>query len=89
MVAPSCPFFHVPLDVQRDQKLDEEFRSWMALAARKLVEIRALADEAASDSPRGWLFQEARAAHDQASITEVRLAMGSAFKREQESPYGR
>lgn len=62
MVAPSCSLLHVPVDIRHEQKLDEELRSWLAFAAQKLDELRALADAAVADKPAGPRFQAARAA---------------------------
>ncbi len=60
LVAPSCPLLHVPVDLAPEQKLDAELRSWLAFAAQKLDEVRALADAASEDAPQGPLFAEAR-----------------------------
>jgi 5-methyltetrahydropteroyltriglutamate--homocysteine methyltransferase len=63
MVAPSCSLLHVPVDLGTETRLDRELRGWMAFAAQKLAELRALAD-AASGLPESELFAEARAARD-------------------------
>ncbi len=42
MVAPSCSLLHVPLDVRREQHLDDELRSWLSFAVQKLDEIVTL-----------------------------------------------
>lgn len=41
-VAPSCSLLHVPVDLQSEQKLDPEIRSWLAFATQKLEELRVL-----------------------------------------------
>jgi 5-methyltetrahydropteroyltriglutamate--homocysteine methyltransferase len=38
-VAPSCSLLHVPVDLDSEQKLDAEIRSWLAFAQQKLDEI--------------------------------------------------
>jgi 5-methyltetrahydropteroyltriglutamate--homocysteine methyltransferase len=42
-VAPSCSLLHVPVDLDNEQKLDAEVRSWLAFALQKLVELKVLA----------------------------------------------
>jgi 5-methyltetrahydropteroyltriglutamate--homocysteine methyltransferase len=41
-IAPSCSLLHVPVDLESEQKLDEEIRSWLAFARQKLEELRIL-----------------------------------------------
>jgi 5-methyltetrahydropteroyltriglutamate--homocysteine methyltransferase len=61
-VAPSCSLLHVPADLSAEKKLDAELLRWMAFAAQKLGELRALADAASTDSPSSALFGETRSA---------------------------
>ncbi len=42
-LAPSCSLLHVPVDLDSEQKLDADIRSWLAFAAQKLDEIAILA----------------------------------------------
>ncbi len=42
-IAPSCSLLHVPADLENEQKLDPEIRSWLAFAKQKLRELRILA----------------------------------------------
>ncbi|AJP59660.1 5-methyltetrahydropteroyltriglutamate--homocysteine S-methyltransferase [Pandoraea vervacti] len=42
-IAPSCSLLHVPVDLDSEQKLDAEIRSWLAFAKQKLVEVTVLA----------------------------------------------
>ncbi len=39
-IAPSCSLLHVPVDLDSEQKLDAEIRSWLAFALQKLDELR-------------------------------------------------
>ena len=41
-VAPSCSLLHVPVDLNSEQKLDAEIKSWLAYAQQKLDELRLL-----------------------------------------------
>lgn len=42
-IAPSCSLLHVPVDLEIEQKLDPEVRSWLAFALQKLDELNVLA----------------------------------------------
>ncbi|CDG83136.1 5-methyltetrahydropteroyltriglutamate--homocysteine S-methyltransferase [Janthinobacterium agaricidamnosum] len=42
-VAPSCSLLHVPVDLDSEQKLDAEIKSWLAYALQKLEELQVLA----------------------------------------------
>jgi 5-methyltetrahydropteroyltriglutamate--homocysteine methyltransferase len=42
-IAPSCSLLHVPVDLNSEQKLDVEIKSWLAYALQKLDELRVLA----------------------------------------------
>ncbi|MEC5385460.1 5-methyltetrahydropteroyltriglutamate--homocysteine S-methyltransferase [Uliginosibacterium sp. H3] len=42
-IAPSCSLLHVPVDLDSEQKLDAEIRSWLAFAQQKLQELQVLA----------------------------------------------
>jgi 5-methyltetrahydropteroyltriglutamate--homocysteine methyltransferase len=42
-IAPSCSLLHTPVDLDREQKLDAEIRSWLAFALQKLDELSVLA----------------------------------------------
>jgi 5-methyltetrahydropteroyltriglutamate--homocysteine methyltransferase len=41
-LAPSCSLLHVPVDLDSEQALDPEIRSWLAFALQKLDELRTL-----------------------------------------------
>jgi 5-methyltetrahydropteroyltriglutamate--homocysteine methyltransferase len=42
-IAPSCSLLHVPVDLDSEQKLDAEVKSWLAFAQQKLTELKVLA----------------------------------------------
>jgi 5-methyltetrahydropteroyltriglutamate--homocysteine methyltransferase len=42
-LAPSCSLLHVPVDLDSEQALDLEIRSWLAFATQKLDELKILA----------------------------------------------
>jgi 5-methyltetrahydropteroyltriglutamate--homocysteine methyltransferase len=42
-IAPSCSLLHVPVDLNSEQKLDGEIKSWLAFAKQKLEELAVLA----------------------------------------------
>ena len=41
-LAPSCSLLHSPVDLASEQKLDEEFQSWLAFAKQKCQELALL-----------------------------------------------
>lgn len=41
-IAPSCSLLHVPVDLNSEQRLDAEVRSWLAFALQKLDELKLL-----------------------------------------------
>ena len=41
-IAPSCSLLHVPVDLDSEQQLDTEVKSWLAYALQKLDELRVL-----------------------------------------------
>ena len=41
-IAPSCSLLHVPVDLDNEQQLDAEVKSWLAFALQKLDELRVL-----------------------------------------------
>ena len=41
-IAPSCSLLHVPVDLESEQRLDAQVKSWLAFALQKLDELRAL-----------------------------------------------
>jgi len=73
LVAPSCSLLHVPVDLVAEHKLDADLKSWLAFAAQKIDEVRALADGATREAASGPRFDEARAslAHRRASLRTV------------------
>jgi len=42
-VAPSCSLLHSPVDLEREDQLDAELRSWLAFAVQKCAEVALLA----------------------------------------------
>ena len=42
-IAPSCSLLHVPVNLESEQKLDVEIKSWLAFAVQKLEELTVLA----------------------------------------------
>jgi 5-methyltetrahydropteroyltriglutamate--homocysteine methyltransferase len=69
-IAPSCSLLHVPVDLDSEQKLDADVRSWLAYALQKLAELRVLAT--ALDHGRAKVAAELKA--NQAAITARRTS---------------
>ena len=58
-LAPSCSLLHSPVDLEREDKLDEELKSWLAFAVQKCAEVATLAR--AIDDPQNPDVQAALA----------------------------
>ena len=41
-LAPSCSLLHVPVDLQNEEKLSSDIKSWLAFAVQKLEELKIL-----------------------------------------------
>jgi 5-methyltetrahydropteroyltriglutamate--homocysteine methyltransferase len=70
-LAPSCSLLHTPVDLNSEQKLDAEIRSWLAFALQKLDELSVLA---------GALN------HGRASVADALAANAKAIARRRASP---
>ncbi|MGE8497637.1 MAG: 5-methyltetrahydropteroyltriglutamate--homocysteine S-methyltransferase [Pseudomonas sp.] len=66
-VAPSCSLLHSPVDLGREDKLDNELRGWLAFAVQKCAEVAVLAK--AVDQPQ--------AADVQAALAESRAVQAA------------
>jgi 5-methyltetrahydropteroyltriglutamate--homocysteine methyltransferase len=42
-IGPSCSLLHVPVDLQKERKLDADIHAWLAFALQKLEEVRVIA----------------------------------------------
>lgn len=62
-VAPSCSLLHSPVDVAREDQLDDELKSWLAFAVQKCQEVAVLgrALEAPDDASVQAALQASRA----------------------------
>ncbi len=58
-LAPSCSLLHSPVDLKREDRLDEEVKSWLAFAVQKCSEVATLAR--AIDDPQDAEVQAALA----------------------------
>ncbi|WKE65325.1 5-methyltetrahydropteroyltriglutamate--homocysteine S-methyltransferase [Gallaecimonas kandeliae] len=64
-VAPSCSLLHSPVDLDQEDQLDDELKSWLAFAVQKVEEVRLIAK--ALNEGKGAI-QEALAASDAAAL---------------------
>ncbi|MCX4176044.1 MULTISPECIES: 5-methyltetrahydropteroyltriglutamate--homocysteine S-methyltransferase [Paraburkholderia] len=69
-IAPSCSLLHVPVDLNSEQRLDHEIRSWLAFALQKLDELKIIA-KALNDGRESVL---AALAENQAAIQSRRTS---------------
>jgi len=62
LLAPSCSLQHVPVTLRNEQKLDTEFKGWLAYAEEKLSEVSILASAVAGQADTAALDANAAAA---------------------------
>ncbi|MCB5188492.1 5-methyltetrahydropteroyltriglutamate--homocysteine S-methyltransferase [Methylobacillus caricis] len=95
-IAPSCSLLHVPVDLDSEQRLDGEVKSWLAFAMQKLDELKILA--AALRNGRASVKQaldanqaaiEARGNSHRVNNPAVKAALGelNAALGQRKSPY--
>ncbi|MCH2037136.1 MAG: 5-methyltetrahydropteroyltriglutamate--homocysteine S-methyltransferase, partial [Rickettsiales bacterium] len=51
IIAPSCSLLHSPVDLQSEEKLDDELKSWLAFATQKIEEVVVLTSVAKGEMP--------------------------------------
>lgn len=44
IIAPSCSLLHSPVDLEQENKIDDEIKSWLCFAKQKLDEVKAIAN---------------------------------------------
>jgi 5-methyltetrahydropteroyltriglutamate--homocysteine methyltransferase len=69
-LAPSCSLLHVPMDLEQENALDGEIKSWLAFARQKLIELNILR----------------HALHDEASVADQLAASRRAIASRRASP---
>lgn len=96
-VAPSCSLLHSPVDLQREEQLDAELKSWLAFAVQKCREVAVLTE--ALRQPESQAVQQALAASRAAKISrassarihkpavQARLAAITASDSQRQSPF--
>jgi len=96
-VAPSCSLLHSPVDLDREDQLDAELKSWLAFAAQKCAEVALLARavnqpeaaEVIAALEQSRSVQASRAASPRIHKPEVnaRLAAVKAADSQRQSPF--
>ncbi|MFV3369553.1 5-methyltetrahydropteroyltriglutamate--homocysteine S-methyltransferase [Pseudomonas sp. NY15435] len=96
-VAPSCSLLHSPVDLEREDQLDAELKSWLAFAVQKCAEVALLtravnqpeAPEVLAALQRSRAVQASRAASPRIHKPEVkaRLAAVKAQDSQRHSPF--
>jgi len=96
-VAGSCSLLHSPVDLDREDKLDAELKSWLAFAVQKCGEIAVLAQ--ALDTPHAPHVQQALSASRAVQLSraqssrihkpevQARLAAVTAADSQRQSPF--
>ncbi len=90
-LAPSCSLLHSPVDLEQEQKLDEEFKSWLAFAKQKCQELALLkraiisenSDEITLYSSRALARCVSKRIHNEAVKSRVKQLTVEDFQRAQ------
>ncbi len=95
-IAPSCSLLHVPVDLDSENQLDAEIKSWLAFAKQKLAELCILAtalnqgrDAVAAELEANGAAIEARLRSPRVNNPQVQAAMARVDARldARQSPY--
>ena len=96
-VAPSCSFLHSPVDLVREDKLDDELKSWLAFAVQKCEEVALLttalndpqnpAVHTALAKSRAVQASRAQSPRIHKPAVQARLAAISAADSQRQSPF--
>jgi len=79
-VAPSCSLLHSPVDLNREDKLDNELKSWLSFAVQKCSEVAVLAGEL--NNPGKFSKElEASAQVQQAKASSTRIHKSAVTER--------
>jgi 5-methyltetrahydropteroyltriglutamate--homocysteine methyltransferase len=71
MIAPSCSLLHVPVDLDNEEKMDAELKSWLAFAVQKLDEISALTRAANGVRDNAYFMDNARTVGSRATSARI------------------
>ncbi len=98
-VAPSCSLLHSPVDLQREDQLDNELKSWLAFAVQKCAEVAVLAQalndpqaasvQAALAVSRAVQAARAKSTRIHKSEVQARLATVTAQDSQRHAPFSR
>jgi 5-methyltetrahydropteroyltriglutamate--homocysteine methyltransferase len=96
-VAPSCSLLHSPVDLNREDKLDDELKSWLAFAVQKCEEVALLTTalnnpqsvqvQAALTESRAVQASRAQSPRIHKPLVQARLAAISAADSQRQSPF--
>ncbi len=96
-VAPSCSLLHSPVDLGREDQLDDELQSWLAFAVQKCAEVAILATalndpqnpkvQAALAQSRAVQAARARSARIHKPAVQARLAAITAADSQRHAPF--
>jgi len=96
-VAPSCSLLHSPVDLNRENKLDGELKSWLAFAVQKCEEVALLTTalndphnvqvQTALAESRAVQASRAQSPRIHKPVVQARLAAISAADSQRQSPF--
>lgn len=94
-LAPSCSLLHSPVDLDQEDKLDQELKSWLSFAKQKLQELALLGGALREDSNvNDGLKQQRQALHNRGESPRIhnpavaqRLQQSADLSRDRLSPF--
>ncbi|MFP1683319.1 5-methyltetrahydropteroyltriglutamate--homocysteine S-methyltransferase [Alloalcanivorax sp. C16-1] len=93
-LAPSCSLLHSPVDLDQEDKLDAELKSWLSFAKQKLDELKLLGDALDGNADRATLAARRQALVARAASPRIhnnavgeRLAAAGDLSRDRVSPF--
>ena len=94
-LAPSCSLLHSPVDLDQEDKLDQELKSWLSFAKQKLQELALLGGALREDSNvNDGLTQQRQALHNRGESPRIhnpavaqRLQQSADLSRDRLSPF--
>lgn len=93
-LAPSCSLMHSPVDLDQEDKLDAELKSWLSFAKQKLDELKLLRDALDGNPDDGALAAQREALAARAASPRIhnkavgeRMAAAGQVSRDRLSPF--
>ena len=71
LIAPSCSLLHTPVDLDDEDKLDDELKNWMAFAKQKLDEVTLIAQALSGNKDEAAFAENAKATETRKTSSRI------------------